>query len=181
MLVGEGGQGVQTIAKLLAKAAFAKDYHTSYIPNFGTEQRGGISIAFLQVACEEIVSPKFVDPNVFIILSSRDINRTLRYITKNTTVIYDKYLVKKEIVEKLKKQSPTVVGVDAFELATEKLSERSLNILILGILIGFVDCTLIEKITEIMDKKFQKYYDKKPELKKLNHEALTLGLNLTTA
>jgi 2-oxoglutarate ferredoxin oxidoreductase subunit gamma len=46
-LAGEGGQGVQSIAEILAEAANEGGKNALYIPNFGVEQRGGVSIAFV--------------------------------------------------------------------------------------------------------------------------------------
>jgi 2-oxoglutarate ferredoxin oxidoreductase subunit gamma len=179
MIVGEGGQGIQTVAKLLAKAAFKKGYHSSYIPNFGTEQRGGISLAFLEISCEHIVSPKFDTADVFVIVSSRDIERTLRYIGKETSVIYDKHLVNDDVLKEIKKKSSTVAGIDAFNTAVENFSERSFNIIILGLLTAIVDKDIAGTVKKLMKKKFEKYYKKKPELEKSNNEAFEKGLNLT--
>lgn len=178
IIVGEGGQGVQTVAKLLAKAGFEMGYHTSYIPNFGTEQRGGLSISFVQVSCDEIVSPKFQTADVFILLSSRDTERTLRYIGPETTIIYDRHLVNKKIASRLESMSDKVAGIDAFNTAIDKLTERSLNIIILGTLVGIVDPELIDVVTDQMNQKFKKYYIKRPKLQDLNNKALEIGLNL---
>ena len=38
-LAGEGGQGVQSIAEILAEAANEQGKQALYIPNFGVEQR----------------------------------------------------------------------------------------------------------------------------------------------
>lgn len=178
ILVGEGGQGVQTIALLLAKAASKKGYHTSYIPNFGTEQRGGLSLSFLQVSCDPIVSPKFQTADIFIILSSRNTARTLRYIDRNTNVIYDKTLVDGKTLSKITKFSKNQVPIDAFGTATEKLTERSFNIIILGILTSIVDKELQKEIRDEMNNKFAKYYRKRPKLRDLNNKAFEIGINL---
>ena len=42
---GEGGQGVQALAETLALAAYRAGLNALYIPNFGIEQRGGVSLA----------------------------------------------------------------------------------------------------------------------------------------
>ncbi|PIU02197.1 ketoisovalerate oxidoreductase, partial [Candidatus Shapirobacteria bacterium CG09_land_8_20_14_0_10_49_15] len=49
IFAGEGGQGVQVIAEILAKAAFWDGQPSLYIPNFGVEQRGGVSLAFVVI------------------------------------------------------------------------------------------------------------------------------------
>ena len=54
VLAGEGGQGVQSIAKILVEAGYEAGKQILYIPNFGVEQRGGVSIAFCQIADERM-------------------------------------------------------------------------------------------------------------------------------
>lgn len=179
IIVGEGGQGVQTVAKLISRASHKLGYHSTYIPNFGTEQRGGLSLAFVQVSCEKIVSPKFNESDIYVIVSSRDIERSLRYIGHDTNVIYDKDLITLDVKRELLKKSESAAAMNAFELATNQLTERSFNIVILGMLIGLVDTNLKDIIEKMMDKKFEKYYQKRPELKKMNDKALNLGFNLT--
>ncbi len=45
LIAGEGGQGVQTISKILLDILNIKDYQISFVPNYGVEQRGGVSLA----------------------------------------------------------------------------------------------------------------------------------------
>lgn len=179
LLVGEGGQGVQTLAKILAKAAFEYGYHSSYIPNFGTEQRGGISLAYIQVSCTGIIYPKFQIADVFIVLSSRDIDRTLRHIGQQTHVVYDSTLVTKSAVTKLGARTKHLTPMNSFEMAINKLTERSFNIIILGILTGLVDKNLSSNVLKNMTQKFQHYYDKDPKLAALNKQAFDLGIQMT--
>ncbi len=179
LLVGEGGQGVQTIAKLLAKSAFEAGYHASYIPNFGTEQRGGISLAYVQVSCSPIIYPKFQTADVYMILSSRDIERSLRYIGKNTHIVYDKNLISPEVQSSLQSRSSNMAAMNAFETAIKELTERSFNIILLGILTGLVDKDLSEQVRTNMDKKFGEHYTENPKLKELNSMAFDIGIKLT--
>lgn len=179
MLVGEGGQGIQTVAKILTRAAFKNKYHASYIPNFGTEQRGGVSLSFVQVSKDTIISPKFKTADIFIIVSNRDVERSLRYIGPQTHVLYDDHLIKKASITKLQARSKNFVPINAFNLATSEFSERSFNVIILGILIGLVDPDLKEAVIDEMHAKFEKYYTKKKSLKEDNQKAFETGLRLT--
>ncbi|MBN1617786.1 2-oxoacid:acceptor oxidoreductase family protein [Candidatus Dojkabacteria bacterium] len=179
IIVGEGGQGIQTIAKLFAQASSNFGYHATYIPNFGTEQRGGLSLSFITISKNEIVSPKFTTSNVFIITSSRNIERSLRYISPQSNVIYDSSLVNQSVVDKIKKKTGCILPADAFKIATEKFSERSFNIILLGLLTGIIDKELVQDIQKLMDKKFGKYYQKNESLKKNNDSAFLHGISLT--
>ena len=71
VLAGEGGQGVQSIAKILVEAGYEAGKEILYIPNFGVEQRGGVSIAFCQIADERIGEPRYSKGDIIIMLSDR--------------------------------------------------------------------------------------------------------------
>ena len=76
-LAGEGGQGVQSIAEIMAEAAYENNQQALYIPNFGLEQRGGVSIAFIQFSEARIGAPKFQKADVVVALSARAVARTI--------------------------------------------------------------------------------------------------------
>jgi 2-oxoglutarate ferredoxin oxidoreductase subunit gamma len=92
-LAGEGGQGIQSIAEILAKAANDFGKEALYIPNFGVEQRGGVSIAFVQISDQQIGAPKFITADILIPLSPRSIARTKQYAGKETVYVYDNSLI----------------------------------------------------------------------------------------
>ena len=103
VLAGEGGQGVQSIAKILVEAGYEAGKEILYIPNFGVEQRGGVSIAFCQVADEKIGEPRFSKGDIVIMLSDRAIDRCSDYANENSTVIYDSSVCSKNQHVMLKK------------------------------------------------------------------------------
>jgi 2-oxoglutarate ferredoxin oxidoreductase subunit gamma len=92
-LAGEGGQGVQSIAEILAEAANEEGKNALYIPNFGVEQRGGVSIAYVQISDGQIGAPKFVKADILIAVSPRAVKRTQGYAGKDTVYIYDSSLI----------------------------------------------------------------------------------------
>ena len=48
LIAGEGGQGVQTISKVLTETAYHKGLEISFVPNYGVEQRGGVSLGYIK-------------------------------------------------------------------------------------------------------------------------------------
>lgn len=90
LFAGEGGQGIQTAAQVLAKAAFKEGKNVLYIPNFGVEQRGGASIAFLVIDDKPVVYPKFEKADILVTLSERIESRVKRYHGSETKVIKEK-------------------------------------------------------------------------------------------
>lgn len=151
LFAGEGGQGVQVMAQILAKASFLEGKSSLYIPNFGVEQRGGVSLAFLTIDDKPVHYPKFEKADILAILAERSIPRVKRYLDKKTQVILGP-AVKKGI----KTNFPPKVW----------------NILVLGKVnqIGRIvrEPILIQAVRERFEKQFQK----EPELKKLDLEVL---------
>ncbi len=109
-IAGEGGQGVQSIAEILAEAANEEGKNALYIPNFGVEQRGGVSIAFLQVSDGEIGAPKFQKADILIPVSPRAVKRTTMYAGKDTVYIYDNSLIQEGEV------NDNIIGLQYFDV-----------------------------------------------------------------
>ncbi|MEG6584218.1 2-oxoacid:acceptor oxidoreductase family protein [Dendrosporobacter sp. 1207_IL3150] len=109
-LAGEGGQGVQSIAEILAEAANEEGKNALYIPNFGVEQRGGVSIAYVQISDGPIGAPKFVKADILIPLSPRAVNRTKDHAGPETVYIYDNSLIQQSEV------NDNIVGLQYFDV-----------------------------------------------------------------
>lgn len=109
-LAGEGGQGVQSIAEILAEAANDEGKNALYIPNFGVEQRGGVSIAYVQISDGAIGAPKFQKADILIPLSPRSVKRTQMYAGKDTIYVYDNSLIQEAEV------GDNIVGMQYFDV-----------------------------------------------------------------
>lgn len=109
-IAGEGGQGVQSIAEILAEAANQQGKYALYIPNFGVEQRGGVSIAYVQISDEKIGSPKFTTADILVPLSPRAVKRTQQQAGKETIYIYDNSLIQQAEV------GDNIVGLQYFDV-----------------------------------------------------------------
>ena len=176
VLAGEGGQGVQSIAKILVEAGYEANKEVLYIPNFGVEQRGGVSIAFCQIADERIGEPRYSKGDIIIMLSDRAIDRCETYVDKNSTVVYDTSVCTKKPTCECKK----IIGIDANKIANEQLSARVFNIIILGVLLESTHVLELSDIKNAMELALGKKFDAKPELRELNYKALEMGMALVS-
>ncbi|NLT21275.1 MAG: ketoisovalerate oxidoreductase [Syntrophomonadaceae bacterium] len=172
-LAGEGGQGVQSVAEILAEAAYDEGKQTIYIPNFGLEQRGGVSIAFIQASDERIGAPKFNKADVVIALSERAVSRTATYSDSNTLYVYDSgFKVDEEDYPREYKQ---IIGLPALETANKELHPRVFNIIIMGAVIGLTNMVSFESAKNALENKLGHKFEKNPELRDLNFRALEMG------
>lgn len=183
IIAGEGGQGVQKIAQILSYACFLQNLEILYIPNFGVEQRGGVSLAFIQVSKEPIPFPKFGKADILVVLNQRSLERTKRYLDKQTRVIYNSSLVSKsQICPSAKKNDKLQIrGIKATEIANREFNPRVFNMIILGSLVNLIsqkEKDLAPKeslVKKAIEKELGYKFKEKPELRQLNLKAFNLG------
>lgn len=207
-IAGEGGQGVQAIGDILAEAGNEEGKEALYIPNFGIEQRGGVSLAFVQIADEQIGSPKFERGDIVIALSERAVARTKQYVTKDTLFVYDSSLIAPPEVDdeaiglqvydsvapeaqaegiseqpksgkvELPKHARKVIGIPATDIAQQELHPRVFNMVILGATVRAAGVVDIETVKKALESKLGKKFVENPKLRELNFNALQRGVEL---
>jgi len=172
-LAGEGGQGVQSIAEILAEAAYNENQQALYIPNFGLEQRGGVSIAFLQFSDKRIGAPKFQKADIVIALSERAVERTRGYSGPETLYVYDSSF--NVTSEDLPQEAKQIIGLAAIDTANNELHPRVFNIIIMGAVIGLSNVVSFEAAKAALEHKLAYKFEKDPKLRELNFRALEIG------
>ncbi|OPY58650.1 MAG: NADH-dependent phenylglyoxylate dehydrogenase subunit gamma [Pelotomaculum sp. PtaU1.Bin035] len=176
VLAGEGGQGVQSVAGIIAEAANEEGRQALYIPNFGVEQRGGVSVAYVQISDSIIGSPKFQTGDIVVALSGRAVRRSSRYVGSNTTFIYDSGI---EGVEgELPRNAGMILPIPAIETAKKDFHPRVFNIIIMGAVVGATGVIPLESAKEAVEKKLGYKFEKQPKLRELNFKAMERGVEL---
>lgn len=192
MLAGEGGQGVQLIAQILAYAAEKQGKYASYIPNFGVEQRGGVSVAYVKISKSPITYPKFRYADILVVLSDRAVKRTQNYIDDNTIYIYDDSLVHNQnipVTDREHKKGPhkhssreiikKLINLPAHEIAKdEQLDPKSFNFIILGAILAIIGKIADEKVEDVVDEQLGEKLKKQKELYEVNIAALHTGIKI---
>ena len=164
LLAGEGGQGVQLVTQLINKAAYLEKKPSLYIPNFGVEQRGGVSLAFVNID-PNVVYPKFEKADLLVIFSDRSYPRVKNYIGPKTKVF-----VGPTVSKNLVPNSQPVSG--------GKHSPKVYNIIILGKILKETNVVEMETIKKTMEERLAHHFKKNPKLRELDFEALEFGYGL---
>ena len=170
LLAGEGGQGIQTIAKALASAAVDSGFECCYIPSFGVEQRGTPSIAFITIGKSEIRYPRFDTADYCVILQKRAIYAVAPYISLQTKVIFDSSTISPA---DLPKNAGVIFGLPATYYGYTKFTPRAFNLLILGKMskvLNLPESSTWGTIMKLLGKKF-----KTKEIEEKNHDAFIFG------
>jgi 2-oxoglutarate ferredoxin oxidoreductase subunit gamma len=176
VLAGEGGQGVQSVAEIIAEAANEEGREALYIPNFGVEQRGGVSVAYLQIDDEPIGAPKFQIADIVIALSDRAVMRTKRYVGPETVFVYDSGI--ENIEGELPTNAKNVLGIPAIEVSKNELHPRVFNIVIMGAVLKATDVVAVDDAKTAIENKLGYKFEKNPKLREMNFRAIERGMEL---
>jgi 2-oxoglutarate ferredoxin oxidoreductase subunit gamma len=140
------------------------------------EQRGGVSVAFVQISDKQIGSPKFRTGHIVVALSDRAIHRTRQYVGPETVFVYESSAGVK--FDDLPKNAARVLPIPAIEVAKRELNPRVFNILIMGAVVGATGVLSLERIKAAVERKLGYKFEKQPELRELNFRALERGMEL---
>ena len=175
-LAGEGGQGVQSVAQIMTNAANDAGKEALYIPNFGVEQRGGVSIAFCQISDEKIGAPKFEIGDIVIALSDRAVVRCQQYVGPSTIFVYEASI--EGVDEFLPKNAKKVLAIPALKIAKEELHPRVFNVIILGATLKATNIMSMDDAKNALEKKLGYKFEQNPKLRELNFKALERGAEI---
>ena len=175
LIAGEGGQGVQTMGHVLATAAHAVGLNVAYMPNYGVEQRGGVSLAFIQIGKGVIGFPKFSTADIIVNMRARAISRIDEYVGNETLYIYDSDLITS--IE-LSGVAAEKLAIPATSKATEKLSPKVFNMIMLGALVSELGLLKVKDLEAAFETELADKYAKKPQLRNFNKKALDMGIKM---
>jgi 2-oxoisovalerate ferredoxin oxidoreductase beta subunit len=88
-LAGAGGDGAQTAAMLITRAAINEGFDSTHIPSYGPESRGGTSYADVHLADEEVLSPASPHPHILVAFNAPSLAKFGPEVVPGGTVVYD--------------------------------------------------------------------------------------------
>ncbi|MEK6768536.1 MAG: 2-oxoacid:acceptor oxidoreductase family protein [Gemmatimonadota bacterium] len=92
-LAGAGGDGAQTAALLITRAAINEGFDSTHIPSYGPESRGGTSYADVHVADGEVLSPAAPDPHILIAFNAPSLAKFGPLVRPGGTIVYDRSVI----------------------------------------------------------------------------------------
>ena len=175
-IAGVGGQGVLTLAEILAKAALAEGLNVRVGEIHGMAQRGGHVVCTVRIGDD--ASGPVIDAGSADLLVGFEPVETLReihlekkggFVLMSSHIQYPvavsmgkaEYPDHKDIITSIKKFTDKIIEIDAQKIAIEAGSSRSLNMVMFGGIIG-TDLVPISKdsamqaISDAFPKKFEK-------------------------
>jgi 2-oxoisovalerate ferredoxin oxidoreductase beta subunit len=93
-VAGAGGDGAQTAAMLVARAAVNEGFDATHIPSYGPESRGGTSYADVRLAEREVLSPDVPHPHVLVAFNAPSLAKFGPTVAPGGLVLYDASVVR---------------------------------------------------------------------------------------
>jgi Pyruvate/2-oxoacid:ferredoxin oxidoreductase gamma subunit len=93
-LAGAGGDGPQTAAMLITRAAINEGFDSTHIPSYGPESRGGTSYADVHVARRtRCLSPAAPNPHVLVAFNPPSLKKFGPSVAKGGVILYDSSVI----------------------------------------------------------------------------------------
>jgi 2-oxoisovalerate ferredoxin oxidoreductase beta subunit len=135
-MAGAGGDGAQTAALLITRAAIQEGFDATHIPSYGPESRGGTSYADVHIAEEEVLSPASPNPQILVAFNAPSLAKFGPNVLPGGLILYDSSVISElpEVHDGIK-----MVGVPFTETAMDIGKRVVKNIVALGALQAVTD------------------------------------------
>ena len=173
-VAGFGGQGVMTLGKFLADATCnSTDKKVTFFPSYGAEQRGGTANCFVVISDDDIGAPLGDVMDDLIVMNGPSLHKFLHTLKEGGTLFLNSSIV----TDPIDRSDVTVVKAPVTELALEMGNAKVLNVIMLGVYVGYTQVIDPAVVWETIEHKLSS----KPKLLPLNRQAFDKGLELGKA
>ena len=125
---GIGGQGINLMGKLLARAAMDHGYQVTLLSSYGGEVRGGVSLSMVVMSRRKPSSSHIVTPDSVVAMSDMCLGRYEGPLNSGGLLLVNTSVVEKKPVRK----DITVMRIDAGKIAEESGDWLVQNMVMLG-------------------------------------------------
>ena len=169
LMSGSGGQGVISLAILLADAAAIYGGHNAVqSQSYGPEARGGATRSDVIISDGPIYYPKVNEPSYLVALTNEAMSKYLPLIRPGGLCLYDSDLVNVDPrVDALRKPLPM------YQAIMDTLGKpQAFNVVVLGALITLTKVVSVQDCENVLEHRFP------PAFFENNKKALHLGVEL---
>ena len=171
-VAGFGGQGVMTLGKFLADATCnATDKNVTFFPSYGAEQRGGTANCFVVISDGMIGAPLGDVMDDLIVMNGPSLAKFLPTLKQGGRLFINSSIVDEKEVNR---SDVKLIKAPVTEMALEMGNAKVLNVIMLGVYVGYTEVVPPEVVWETIEHKL----GSKPKLLPLNKLAFEKGLEI---
>lgn len=170
-IAGFGGQGVMTMGKFLAEATcVSTNREVTFFPSYGAEQRGGTANCFVVISDDVIGTPIGDLVDDLIVMNAPSLDKFLNKLKSGGRLFVNSSIV----VSEIQRKDISTIKVPVTELAHKLGNGKVLNIIMLGVYVGYTKILDPKIVWQTVERKLAS----KPKLLPLNKQAFSIGLNI---
>ncbi|MBQ3136706.1 MAG: 2-oxoacid:acceptor oxidoreductase family protein [Clostridia bacterium] len=165
---GSGGQGIMSAGITLAHTAIDMGKHSTFLPEYGPEQRGGSAKCTVIISDGEIISPLPKKCDILVAMNEQAYSKFIDDVKAGGTVV-----VNSSRVKDTDRQDVKTISVPVDDVALELGNVKVANTVLIGVLIGATEIISREAVIASLGEKFK---EKSPKIMELNVAALEKGI-----
>lgn len=170
IIAGSGGQGIMLLGKVFVEAALSEGKFVTWLPAYGPEVRGGAAHCMAIISDDEIGSPYIAKADTLIIMNQMSLVKFKNRVKNNGLIIINSSLA--DLKGNFKAR---VLRARFTDIASDLGNIKTANMVALGIYLARKSIVTQKSVLNVMKKMAPK---DKPELLKVNQEALKKGMEL---
>ncbi len=144
IFAGFGGQGMLLIGKFMAMSCMLDGKHVSWLPSYGPEMRGGTANCSVIVSDDPVASPLVDVADVVVAMNRPSLDKFEPCVKPGGVLVINSSIIDR----KAERDDIQVVYCDANSIAEAVGNPKGANVAILGAVMGKVDVTSVESMTE---------------------------------
>ena len=169
IFAGFGGQGVMLMGQILAYAGMMEGQQVSWFPAYGPEMRGGTANCSIIIGDEPVGTPIVTEPAVVVAMNLPSLDKFEPHLAAGGML-----LINSSLIERAAQRSDVkVLLVPCNDIAKELGNPKVANMVMVGAIVAASGVVKIESVLQVLAKKI---FKNKPEVMKLNEQAIRRGM-----
>lgn len=169
IFAGFGGQGVMLMGQILAYAGMMEGQQVSWFPAYGPEMRGGTANCSVIIGDEAVGTPIVTEPQVIVAMNLPSLDKFESHLIAGGTLLINNSLIERPA----HRTDVKVLLVPCNDIAKELGNPKVANMVMVGAIVAASGVVKIESVLQVLAKKI---FKNKPEVMKLNEQAIRRGM-----
>ena len=169
IFAGFGGQGVMLMGQILAYAGMMEGQQVSWFPAYGPEMRGGTANCSVIIGDEAVGTPIVTEPQVIVAMNLPSLDKFEPHLAAGGTLLINSSLIERPA----HRTDVKVLLVPCNDIAKELGNPKVANMVMVGAILAASGVVKIESVLQVLAKKI---FKNKPEVMKLNEQAIRRGM-----
>ncbi len=166
-IAGFGGQGALTAGALIAEAGMNEGLHTSWIPSYGPEMRGGTANCSVIISDKRVGTPIVTTSDVLIAMNGPSLDAFENDVVKNGLIIVNSSMISRKVA----RTDVRVVYVPLTEIASELGLKAMANSVAVGVFLQHEKILERKTVCDVLTTSL-----KKQSALELNFKAIDAGM-----